>query len=72
MTKKSSETFKAQRWRELATQVEPPLYEKERITMFIETLQAPFMNMCSEVFLPISSILSLLEKELNMDSRVER
>jgi len=26
----------------LATQVEPPLYEKEMITMFIETLQAPF------------------------------
>jgi len=44
MAKKSSKTFKeyAQRWRELATQVEPPLYEKEMITMFIETLQAPF------------------------------
>jgi len=44
MAKKSSETFKAyaQRWRELAAQVEPPLYEKEMITMFIETLQAPF------------------------------
>jgi len=26
----------------LAVQVEPPLYEKEMITMFIETLQAPF------------------------------
>jgi len=40
MAKKSSETFKeyAQRWRELAAQVEPPLYEKEMITMFIETL----------------------------------
>jgi len=44
MAKKSSETFKeyAQRWKELAAQVEPPLYEKEMITMFIETLQAPF------------------------------
>jgi len=44
MAKKSSKTFReyAQRWRELATQVEPPLYEKEMITMFIETLQAPF------------------------------
>jgi len=44
MAKKSSKTFKeyAQRWRELAAQVEPPLYEKEMITMFIETLQAPF------------------------------
>jgi len=44
MAKKSSETFKeyAQGWRELAAQVEPPLYEKEMITMFIETLQPPF------------------------------
>jgi len=44
MAKQISETFKeyAQRWRELAAQVEPPLYEKEMITMFIETLQDPF------------------------------
>jgi len=44
MTKKSLETFKeyAQRWRELAAQVEPPLYEKEMITMIIEKLQALF------------------------------
>jgi len=44
MVKKSSETFKeyAQRWRELAAQVEPPLYEKEMITMFIKTLQSSF------------------------------
>jgi len=44
MAKKSSETFKeyVQRWRELAAQLEPPLYEKEMITMFIETLQAIF------------------------------
>jgi len=44
MAKKSTETFKeyAQRWRELVAQVEPLLYEKEMITMFIETLQAPF------------------------------
>jgi len=44
MTKKNAETFKeyAQRWRELAAQVEPPLHEKEMTTMFIETLQTPF------------------------------
>jgi len=42
--KRSAETFKeyAQRWRELAAQVEPPLHEKEMITMFIETLQSPY------------------------------
>jgi len=44
MAKKSSETFKeyAQRWRELAAQVEPSLYKKEMIAMFIEALQNPF------------------------------
>ena len=44
MAKKSTETFKeyAQRWRELATQVAPPLQESEMITMFLETLEDPF------------------------------
>jgi len=44
MAKKRSETFKeyAQRWREFAAQVTPPLHEKEMITMFVETLEAPF------------------------------
>jgi len=42
--KRSTETFKeyAQRWRELAVQVEPPLHENEMTTMFIETLQSPY------------------------------
>ncbi|XP_014503397.1 uncharacterized protein LOC106763751 [Vigna radiata var. radiata] len=44
MAKKDNETFKeyAQRWRELAAQVEPPLYDKEMVTMFVNTLQPPF------------------------------
>ncbi|XP_027905805.1 uncharacterized protein LOC114165360 [Vigna unguiculata] len=44
MTIKKNETFKeyAQRWREIATQVEPPLYDKEMVTMFVNTLQPPF------------------------------
>ena len=44
MTKKGVETFKeyAQRWREVAAQVEPPLHEKEMVAMFIDTLQSPF------------------------------
>ncbi|XP_073222404.1 uncharacterized protein [Cicer arietinum] len=46
MTKRGNETFKeyAQRWRELASQVEPPLSEKEMVTMFINTLQPPFYD----------------------------
>ncbi|KAA3473798.1 hypothetical protein EPI10_024149 [Gossypium australe] len=41
-----SESFRqyAQRWRELATQVQPPLLEKETSTLFIHTLKAPFIN----------------------------
>ena len=44
MSKKDTETFKeyAQRWREVAAQVEPPLMEKEMVAMFIDTLQSPF------------------------------
>ncbi|XP_073222384.1 uncharacterized protein [Cicer arietinum] len=46
MRKRDNETFKeyAQRWRELASQVEPPLSEKEMVTMFINTLQPPFYD----------------------------
>jgi len=44
MSKKGNETFKeyAQRWRELAAQVEPTLHDKEMVTMFMGTLQSPF------------------------------
>ena len=46
MEKKANETFKeyAQRWREIATQVEPPLSDKEMVAMFIDTLQSPFYD----------------------------
>ena len=44
MTMKKNETFKeyAQRWREIVAQVEPPLYNKEMVAMFVNTLQPPF------------------------------
>jgi len=40
MVKKESETFKeyAQRWRDLAAQVTPPMVEREIITMMVDTL----------------------------------
>ncbi|XP_012491198.2 uncharacterized protein LOC105803517 [Gossypium raimondii] len=46
MEKKPSESLRqyAQRWRELATQVQPPLLEKEITMLFINTLKAPFIN----------------------------
>ncbi|RDY06723.1 hypothetical protein CR513_09249, partial [Mucuna pruriens] len=44
MAKKVTETFKeyAQRWRKVATHVQPPLSDKEMVTMFIEMLQPSF------------------------------
>ena len=46
MEKKQNEIFRqyAQRWREVATQVQPPLLEKETTMLFINTLKAPFIN----------------------------
>jgi len=40
MFKKEGETFKeyAQRWRDMATQVAPPMVEREMITMMVDTL----------------------------------
>ncbi|XP_052485216.1 uncharacterized protein LOC128040491 [Gossypium raimondii] len=46
LEKKSNESFRqyAQRWREMAVQVQPPLLEKEMTTLFINTLKAPFIT----------------------------
>ncbi|KAA3466163.1 Gag-pro-like protein [Gossypium australe] len=46
MEKKISESFRqyAQRWREIAIQVQPPLLEKETTMLFINTLKAPFIT----------------------------
>ncbi|XP_027337107.1 uncharacterized protein LOC113850763 [Abrus precatorius] len=46
MMKKDHETFKeyAQRWRETAAQVEPPLSEKEMVSLFIDTLRSPYYD----------------------------
>ncbi|KAL0544948.1 hypothetical protein IC582_020078 [Cucumis melo] len=68
MEKKSSESFKeyAQRWRDMAAEVQPPLTDKEMTSMFMNTLRAPFyermIGNASTNFL----ILLLLAKELNM------
>ncbi|XP_052888063.1 uncharacterized protein LOC128296662 [Gossypium arboreum] len=46
MEKKPNESCKqyAQRWREAAMQVQPPLLEKETTMLFINTLKAPFIT----------------------------
>jgi len=46
LCQKSGESFKeyAQRWRELAARVQPPMLERELTDMFIGTLQGVFMD----------------------------
>ncbi|KAL4387552.1 hypothetical protein GQ457_09G017840 [Hibiscus cannabinus] len=43
---KSNESFRqyAQRWRDVATQVQPPLGEKEMVVIFIQTLDGPILD----------------------------
>ena len=42
----SSEGFKdyAQKWRDLEGRVQPPLFERELVDMFLGTLSGPFFN----------------------------
>lgn len=46
MQKKGSESFRAyaQRWRELAAQVKPPMVEKEMVGAFLNTLKDPYYS----------------------------
>ena len=46
MEKKASETFReyVHKWRELATQVQPPMTDKELNKMFFNTLKAPYYD----------------------------
>ena len=46
MEKKHNESFRdyAQRWRNSATQVQPPLIEKEMTMLFLNTFQDPYYD----------------------------
>jgi len=46
MEKKPMETFRqyAQRWRDISTQVKPPLTKTEITVLFINTLKTPFYD----------------------------
>ncbi|XP_058784564.1 uncharacterized protein LOC131659375 [Vicia villosa] len=67
MTMRDRETFKvyAQRWRELAAQVEPPLAEKELTGMFMDTLKPVFYEKM------IGSISSSFADLVTIGERVE-
>ncbi|KAA3485965.1 hypothetical protein EPI10_029928 [Gossypium australe] len=62
MKKKGNENFRqyAQRWREVAIQVQPPLLEKETTMLFICTLKAPFlMHMIRSTTRSFSDIVTI-------------
>ena len=46
MEKKAQESFKeyTHKWRDLASQVYPPLTERETATLFIDTLRDPYYD----------------------------
>ncbi|KAA0067473.1 Gag-pro-like protein [Cucumis melo var. makuwa] len=65
MEKKNVETFKeyAQRWRELAAQVQPPLTDKVLTAMFINTLRAPYYDsMVGSASTNLSDIITIGER----------
>ncbi|KAI5427853.1 hypothetical protein KIW84_033038 [Lathyrus oleraceus] len=67
MSQKDKETFKeyAQRWRELAAQIVPPLEEKEMTKIFLKTLSSFYYKRM------IASAPSAFTETVNMGMRLE-
>lgn len=74
MSQKVKELFKeyVQRWRELASQAEPPLAEKELAKLFMDTIQPALYEKCWEVHPWVSLNLLLQELGLNMARKTEK
>ncbi|RDX58355.1 hypothetical protein CR513_62336, partial [Mucuna pruriens] len=74
MAKKENETFKgyAQRWREIATQVQPSLSKKELVTNFINTLQSPFYDRMIENLSSNFSYLVIIREKVEIGVRSGR
>ena len=65
MTQRNNESFKeyAQRWRELAARVQPPLLDKELIDMFMGTLHTQYMEkMVGSSFPTFAEVVSVGER----------
>lgn len=67
LTQKSEEAFNeyAQRWRELAARVQPPLLEMELVYMFIGNLQGPYFDRM------VGSTTSVFSDLVIADKRIE-
>ncbi|XP_058777099.1 uncharacterized protein LOC131651455 [Vicia villosa] len=70
LTQKVDESFRqyAQRWRELAARVQPPLLERELVDMFMGTLQDPYLNRMDD---EETSTISEVEEEGHAYSPVQ-
>lgn len=69
LTQKSEETVKeyAQRWRELATRVQPLLLERELLYMFMGNLQGPYLDRrVGSISLSFSDLVLAGERIKNM------
>ncbi|KAJ9167526.1 hypothetical protein P3X46_022172 [Hevea brasiliensis] len=72
LVQRDRESFKeyAQRWREKATEVYPPVTDNELCSLFIETLKAPYFNLMigntSNSFLDIIQVGERIEANLRM------
>jgi hypothetical protein len=66
--KKDKESIKeySQRWRELATQVHPPLLDKKMVTLFADTLKAPYyehvMGSSAQQFTDVVAVCERIEQ----------
>ena len=68
LSKKNDESFKAyaQRWRELAAQIEPPLSDKETVSLFINSLTGPYYDKM------IGNTTTLFSDIITIGERVEQ
>ena len=58
----------AQRWRDLAAQVHPPLLDREMVTLFANTLKAPFyehvMGSSTQQFTDVVAVAERIEQRI--------
>lgn len=69
LTQKSKETFKeyAQRWKEPAARVHPPLLKRELVDMFMGNLQGPYLGrMVGSTSSDFSDLVLVSERIENM------
>ena len=70
LEKKDKESIReyAQRWRDLAAQVHPPFLDKEMVTLFANTLRAPYyehvMGCSAQQFMDVVAVADRIEQEI--------